>query len=41
MRKLELIPGIFFHDHWIRTRPEEGAHQPGDETTASGEPSAP
>jgi hypothetical protein len=39
MRKLELIPGIYFHDHWIRTRPEVNpSTEPGDATTVSGEP---
>lgn len=33
MRKLELIPGIFFHDHWIRTRPPE--IQPDEDAATS------
>jgi len=42
MQRLELIPGIFFHDHWIRARLEDRASaDPQDGTTASGEPAVP
>lgn len=42
MRRLELIPGMFFHDHWIRTRPEEnGAAFEREATSVSGEQTAP
>ena len=42
MRRVELLPGIHFRDHWIRTRPEEpGETDPYDVPTVSGEPLSP